>query len=153
MPTGKLTNPDGPGAQLGAGTIQCTNGDFYPFINNALSSLKKGDPVIFYTKFATLKIDTNQKVHVPIAVLHVDAAAGEVCIKTEKWSQFDVKMPDGTFKKFKTLWNDEWNFEDEAKIKELRLKDGFKNNDPSEPFKKGLIGKINNLSDIRGINP
>lgn len=149
MPSGKLLDPGGPGAQSSLGSIQGTDGNIYPFNNNAAQGeLKEGDPIIFYLTQSEVKMDGTEELKMmAVAQLDLDQL-NKPCIVQDDWN---IKMK-GSNTKYKNYWKDEWEKEDEEKIAKLQLKDGFKDtSDPNEPYKKGLK-KIEKIDDIRKIN-
>ena len=139
MPTGKLTDPGGPGAKKGLGSILGTDGKCYLFKNPTNpGELKKGDPIVFYTDPAKVDLlnEIDEEYDIAVAYLHLDG----------------FKQPYLTYKiawdsSFKALWDNEWE-KDETIIEELGLIDGFRDN----TFKEGLQ-KIEGFQKIRQINP
>ena len=107
MSSGKVSNPDGPGATPTLGAVDDINGQTYSFFNTAL--LKKDEPVIFDIEIFKVKINGNY-VDAKIAILEQDKN-GKPLIAENPWS-----------KNFKNKWKLEWEKEEDDKILALDIK-------------------------------
>lgn len=107
MPTGKLINPDGPGAKPTIGTVEDINGVKYSFFNNA--KIKKDEPVMFDVETFQIKMNGNWE-SAEIAILEQDND-GKPLIAENPW-------PD----KFKKKWDSDWEKEDPEDIYRLNIK-------------------------------
>jgi hypothetical protein len=146
MPTGKITDPEGPGGQGTLGQVLCTNGNTYLFHNTA--DLKKEDPVIFFIDRQSITIEKDV-FQLPIAKLHMTKDSSMPCISQNNWDSVHVDVKEGEevkTKTFKQLWDEEWASADVN----LNLLPAFKQGKSS--FKLGLLN-ISNLDGIRTKNP
>lgn len=111
MPTGKLNDPNGPGAHATLGVVENSNENFEFFLNNA-TILEKDGPVLYGISACDIEIDSTP-VKVKIATLE-KGKSGQPLISENPW-------PD----RFRAQWVKEWDAVSEERIKYMNMmKDG-----------------------------